>query len=142
MSKSAGFDLDDSVDKAWRGFRRALADRMVGLEVGESFYVEVETPNGEEESGCAPCVQFIRFDEGGLRGEVSGNRYLRAWSRLDKATRRRLVDLGWERPDKQRDQYNFALEVAASGVDQLAAMAVTALREVFAPCVSGLRCRR
>ena len=132
LSKSAGFDLDDSVDKAWRGFRRALADRIVGLEVGESFYVEVETPNGEEEPGCAPYVQVIRFDEDGLRGEVSGNRYLRASSRLDKATRCRLVDLGWARPDKQRDQYNFALEVAASGVDQLAVMAVTALREVFA----------
>ncbi len=132
MSKSAGIDLDDSVDKAWKGFRRALADRLVGLEVGETFHVEVETANGEEEPGCAPYVQVIRFDEGGLRGEVSGNRYLRASSRLDKATRCRLVDLGWARPDKQRDQFNFALEVAASRVDQLAAMAVTALREVFA----------
>lgn len=56
MSESAGFDLDVSVDRAWKGFRAALADRIAGLGLGETCHVEVETADGEEEPGCAPYV--------------------------------------------------------------------------------------
>ena len=132
MSKSARLDLDQVTAKAWRCFRRELADRIANIEPGEVLKVAVEAVVDEPESGCAPYIQFYRGQGNSVLGEVSGNRYLHAAHHLDKDARRRLAEIGWSRPKPKHDLFNFGTEVDQSHVDQLAVMAVTALQEVFA----------
>jgi hypothetical protein len=131
MSKSAGVDLDRATTKAWRRFRRELADRIADLGPGDVLEVAVESVVDEPGSGCAPYLQFRRDEEYSVLGEVSGNRNLRAAHHLDKEARRRLAEIGWSRPRPKRGLFNFLAAVDQSHADQLAVMAVTALREVF-----------
>jgi len=42
LSKSASVDLDRATTKAWRRFRRELADRIAYLGAGEDLQVAVE----------------------------------------------------------------------------------------------------
>jgi len=132
VSKSASLDLDQVTAKAWRCFRRELADRIANIEPGDVLRVAVEAAVDEPESGCAPYIQFCRGAGDSVLGEVSGNRYLHAAHRLDKDARRRLAEIGWSRPKPKHGLFNFGAEVDQSHADQLAVMAVTALQEVFA----------
>jgi len=131
LSKSASVDLDRMTTKAWRRFRRALADRIADLEPGEVLEVAVEAAVDEPESGCAPYLQFRRGEGDSVLGEVSGNHYLHDAHRLDKEARQRLTEIGWSRPKSKHGLFNFLAEVDQSHADQLAVMAVTALHEVF-----------
>jgi len=132
VSKSASLDLDQVTAKAWRCFRRELADRIANMEPGDVLKVAVEAAADEPESGCAPYIQFCRGQGDSVLGEVSGNRYLPAAHHLDKDARRRLTEIGWSRPKPKHDLFNFGTEVDQSHADQLAVMAVNALQEVFA----------
>ena len=131
LSELACVDLDRVTTKAWRGFRHELADRIADLEPGEVLKVAVEAAVDEPESGCAPYIQFCRGEGVSVLGEVSGNRYLHVAHHLDKKVRRRLTEIGWSRPKPKHGLFNFRAEVDQSHADQLAVMAVTALREVF-----------
>ena len=131
MSKSASVDLDQVTAKAWRCFRRELADRIANIGPGEVLKVAVEAAVDEPESGCAPYIQFCRGEGDGVLGEVSGNQYLHAAHRFNKEARRRLAEIGWSRPRPKHGLFNFGAEVDQSRADQLAVMAVTALREVL-----------
>jgi T3SS (YopN, CesT) and YbjN peptide-binding chaperone 3 len=129
LSKSATVDLDRSTTKAWRRFRRELGDRIADLGAGEVFGVAVESAVDEPGSGGAPYLQFRRDESDSVLGEVSGNRNPHAAHRLDKQARRRLAEIGWSRPRQKHGP--FQAEVRESHADQLAVMAVAALREVF-----------
>jgi len=132
LSKSAGVDLDRATAKAWRRFRRELADRIADLGQGEVLAVAVEAPiDNNPKSGCAPYIQFCRGEGDIVLGEVSGNRNLHAAHCLDKQARRRLEEIGWSRPRPKHGLFNFLAEIDQSHADQLAAMAVTAFYEVF-----------
>jgi hypothetical protein len=127
----AGADLDRVTNKAWRRFRRELADRIAYLGAGESLEVGVEAAFGDLTVGGSPFLQFCRGEGDVVLGEVSGNRNLRTADRLDKAARRRLAAMGWSRPRPKRGLFNFQAELDQSHADHLAVMAVSALREVF-----------
>jgi hypothetical protein len=131
LSKSASVDLDRVTTKAWRRFRHELADRIADLGPGEVLGVAVEAAVDEPESGCAPYIQFWRGEGDSVLGEVSGNRNLHAAHRLDREARRRVAEIGWSRPRPKHGLFNFRAEVDQSHADQLAVMAITALREVF-----------
>jgi len=131
LSKSASVDLDRVTTKAWHQFRRELADRIADLGPGQVLEVVVEAAVDETEAGGAPYLQFCGGEEDIVLGEVSGNRYLHAAHRLDKQARRRLGQIGWARPRPKHGVFNYCAEVDQSHADQLAVMAVTALREVF-----------
>ena len=123
MSKSASVDLDRVTAKAWRRFRRELADRIAELEPGEVLDVAVEVAADETESGWAPYIQFCRGEADSVLGEVSGNRNLHAGHRLNKQARRRLAEIGWSRPRPKHSLLNFGFEVDQSHADQLAGSA-------------------
>jgi hypothetical protein len=131
LSKSARVDLDRVTSKAWRRFRRELADRIADLGPGEVLEVAVEAALDNPTSGCAPYLQFCGGEANSVLGEVSGNRYLNPVHRLDKEARRRLEGIGWSRPRPKHGLFNFVAEVDQSHADQLAVMAVTTLYEVF-----------
>ena len=131
LSKSASMDLDRVTTKAWRRFRRELADRIADLGQREVLGVAVETAIDEPQSGCAPYLQFCGGEGDTVLAELSGNRYLHAAHRLNKEARRRLGEIGWSRPRPKHGVFNYRAEVDQSHADQLAVMAVTALYEVF-----------
>ncbi len=131
MSKSANVDLDRVTSKAWRRYRRELADRIADLGQRDVLAVAVEAAIDAPGAGGAPYVQFCGGEGDIVLGEVSGNRYLHASYRLDKDARRRLGEIGWARPRPKHGVFNYRAEVDQSHADQLAVMAVTALREVF-----------
>jgi hypothetical protein len=131
LSKSANVDLDRVTTKAWRRFRRELADRIADLGQGGVLGVAFEAAVDAAQSGGAPYLQFCGGEGDIVLGEVSGNHYLHAAHQLDKEARRRLAEIGWARPRPKRGVFNYRAEVDQSHADQLAAMAVTALREVF-----------
>lgn len=131
MSKSADVDLDRVTSKAWRRYRRELADRIADLGQGEVLGVAIEAAIDAPGAGDMPYVQFCGGEADIVLGEVSGNRYLHTAHRLDKDARRRLGEIGWARPRPKKGVFNYRAEVDRSHADQLAVMAVTALREVF-----------
>jgi hypothetical protein len=131
LSKSAGVDLDRVTTKAWRRFRRELADRIADLGRGEVLGIAVEAAVDEPGSGGAPYLQFCGGAGDSVLGEVSGNRNLHTAHHLDKEARLRLAAIGWLRPKPKHGLFNFRAEVQQSHADQLAVMAVAALREVF-----------
>lgn len=131
LGKSADVDLDRATKKAWRRFRQGLAERISGLEPDEFIGVVVETAAGDTGAECAPYVQILRAGADEVIGEVSGNHYLSQAHRLSKDDRRRLVEIGWSRPTPKAGLFNFRVEVDLSYADQVAAMTVSALREVF-----------
>jgi hypothetical protein len=131
LGKSADVDLDRATKKAWRRFRQELGERISGLERDEFIGVVVETAAGDAGAECAPYVQILRDGADEVIGEVSGNHYLSQAHRLSKQDRRRLTEIGWSRPTPKEGLFNFRVEVDLSHADQVAAMTVSALREVF-----------
>jgi len=131
LDKAASVDLDRATTKAWRRFRRELADRIAYLGAGEGLEVAVEAAIDDPSFGCTPYLQFYRDEGDNVLGEASGNRNLHTAHRLDREARRRLAEIGWSRPRPKHGLFNFQTEVDQSHADQLAVMAVTALREVF-----------
>ena len=123
-------DVARSTKRAWKQFRRVLADRIERLGEAEPLLIEVEAPELEDAAaGCAPYVQVLWCGDE-LVAEVASNMYLHASYRLDKASRRRLREIGWLRPAEGRsDNYQFWFDL--DYVDKVADMATRALREVF-----------
>jgi hypothetical protein len=126
-------DLEKATKKAWRAFRNELADRLSGLAPHQSISVGVESAVVDDpSSGTAPYVQFARGNGDLVRAEVSGNQYLHSAHRLSKVGRRSLAALGWSRPMPKLGRFNFEFDADTSHADQLAALTVVTLREVFA----------
>ena len=133
MSRAANVDLEKATKKAWRAFRNELADRLSGLAPHQSISVGVESAVVDDpSSGTAPYVQFARGNGDLVRAEVSGNQYLHSAHRLSKVGRRSLAALGWSRPMPKLGRFNFEFDADTSHADQLAALTVVTLREVFA----------
>lgn len=131
MSESVDGDLDRATQKAWRRFRRDLADRIADLGPSEVVAVTVESAFEDSGPGCAPYLRFRKDAVDTVTGEISGNSQLHLAHRLDKSARGRLVDIGWSQPRPKRGRSSFMAEVDSSHADKLAVMAVSALREVF-----------
>ncbi|MEP7089640.1 MAG: hypothetical protein ABI776_05965 [Nocardioidaceae bacterium] len=134
MSEFEEMDLDRSTERAWSTFRAGLADRVAAMDDDEFITVEVETSAGEEDSeGAAPYVQLCGWGDLMVRCEVSSNHVLAGRHRLDADAVALLGSLGWSGPGHGPDEgsSNFWADLPLSHADQLAAMTVRALREVF-----------
>ncbi len=119
-------DLDESVERAWKQYRAALAEALDGLGEDESIQIELEA--GSDNGGTTPYVQFLRLPNDILL-EAASNRFLAGTWRLDKSARRRLRDLGYVKPTEQMP--NYWLTLPTDHVDRAAALAVAALREGY-----------
>lgn len=126
----ARVDLDKATERAWRQLQLDLAQRIADLEEGEVLLLELEVPECEEV--CAPYVQVVTSTPLHSRVEAVSNHYLSLEYRLDKAARRALRALGWEKPDDRTENYWLDIE-RGDEVDaqDAAGMMVRALREVY-----------
>lgn len=130
------FDLERTVDRAWGAFQSRLADHLADM--GDDDVLVVALAGGDDnDSGAMPYVQFSGWAGDRLRGEVASNHYLRPAHRLHAESEAQLEAAGWlsptHAPDEEADagSTNFHLDVPRSYADRLAAMAVTALRDVW-----------
>ena len=121
--------FDQVTDAAWRRFRHDLADRITDLGHGELLELTSESRDVELESRCAPQLEFRREADVVLARVTCDSVDPRQG--LDKKARRRLVVIGWSKQKSPEGVVEFIAEVALAFADQLAAMVVAALREVF-----------
>lgn len=121
-------DEFEGVEDAWREFRQALADRISEQEDSDHILWELDVPERFEHP-TGPYIQVWWHDCAQPVAQVSSNRVLDDKFHLDKVQRRRLRDMGWQRPGK--GQQNYWVTVDTAYVDQVADLLVRALREVF-----------
>ncbi|MDC5696553.1 YbjN domain-containing protein [Intrasporangium calvum] len=118
-----------TIDSAWRGFRRALADAVDGLGDGEWLSVALDPGEALEVVDRAlPGVELGR-EGASIVLEAPGNRVLPADRRLSAAGQRLLRGLGLRRGSRTDPTYRATYPL--SHVDEAAAVAVAVLRDVF-----------
>lgn len=124
-----GAGVEESVEAAWRDFRRRLADRVAELtDEDDRVLVEVLTGLGEDDlSGRVPWVRFEWFGPTEVSLDV-GSGSLDERFVLADGVRRRLLDAGWSVDESTRDLY---LDADDREVDRLACLAVEVLREGY-----------
>lgn len=128
----AGFDIDAGTSQAWREFTARLGDFLAGMQ--ESDVLQVGTLHeADADDGVAPHVWFLNWGEGRLRGEVCSNANLAPKFWLDAEDESTLLALGWWAPEPDREwaSDNWYHLTRGGGADELAVMAVGALREVY-----------
>jgi hypothetical protein len=122
-------DLGLATDDAWRRFRHELADRIADLPSDEMVEVTGEAMINRLGLESTPSVEFGRDGEI-VFGRVTGA-CVHAKAGVAKKARRHLATIGWDKDKSPYGEVEFRAEVDVSHVDVLAAMTVTALREVF-----------
>lgn len=129
------FDFDDGVDRAWKAFTLALADHLTAMRTDDTLTLDWLDETTVD--GFAPWIQFLLWDDEYVRAEVSSNPYLAPRYALDAESENRLCALGWQRPthlpaDAPGDGSSaFFVDVETRRSDQLAALTVTTLREIW-----------
>ncbi len=122
-------DLDRATERAWRMVELDLAQRIARLDEGEAILLELDTPDWEE-SG-APYVRVV-WTAAGPQAEAVSNHYLAPQYRLDKAARRALREVGWEKPGQRSRNYSWLVEAGDEFDAEVAAkVMVFALRDVY-----------
>ncbi|RDI24082.1 hypothetical protein DEU38_111159 [Rhodococcus sp. AG1013] len=127
--------FDHAIDRSWTRFQSRLADHLSAMRNDDILildWIEETTVDG-----FTPWVQFLVWDDEYVRSEVSSNAYLAPRHVLSPESEDRLCALGWERPtrlpDEEPDEGSpaFFVDKEQRWADQLAAMTVTTLREVW-----------
>lgn len=127
--------FDRDVDLAWREFRAHLADHVAEMRDGDGLVLE---PLAEESTGPAgPCVQFYAWGDEQVRCEVPSNTHLSDNRRLRPDDEALLLAMGLQAPSRGADDPEdggspaFWIDRSSLWADQLAELAVRALREVW-----------
>ena len=127
----AAFDIDGSTARAWRQFTARLGDFLADMQECDVLLVGT-LHELDEGAGATPYVQVLNWGGDRLRGEVCGNAYLAPQFWLDAEDESALLDLGWSAPEADRETTTENwFHLTDGGVDELAVMAVGALREVY-----------
>jgi len=115
-------DLDTMIEAAWKGYRTGLSEALDALEDDQGILIEFDA------EGASPYVQALRLGEEVLL-EAASNHVLDDPWKLDKADRKRLRGMGFNRPCDGMP--NYWIRLPLTHVDQVASMAVEAMRDVF-----------
>ena len=127
MTNSDIDNFDREVQRAWIAFRDQLADRIAAMSDDDLLVVE----SGFEDADLSPCAQFLGWG-GVVRCEVPSNPYLRKdrWLRDEDVAM--LLDLGFHQPNPgPLGSPAYFVDLDSSRADQLATLAVSALRDVW-----------
>jgi hypothetical protein len=131
------FDLDKRLAMAWVQMRSRLSAALSGLANDETMNIVLPSAYDENDlEGAIPYLQFIGFDDGAVRGEVSSNHFLDERHRLSDAQGQALLELGWGAPASNPDEDdnsspNFWIDAEPEALAELAEAAVGAIRDVF-----------
>ncbi|GAB93035.1 TY-Chap domain-containing protein [Gordonia rhizosphera] len=117
------FDVDASIDGAWRVFRNDLADRLAALRVGDGFVVEQSRDFPEGPHGV---LTFTVTGTRRIRCTVADDDLHPTASFHDEQVTA-MITAGWHRLRDGRLIY----EVGRRRVDELAHVAVDALRDIW-----------
>lgn len=132
MDNLDGFDLDRSVQRAWREFRERLADHIAKM--ADDEYLILNSPEeGQGNSSSSPYIQFCGFAATAVRCEVSSNAFLDERFMLSPSDEHELTGAGWHAPADAdgHGSGNFYIDLERDHADQASAMAVGALRDVL-----------
>lgn len=127
------------LDRAWREFRRQLADYVATIEDHEILQLLVQVGTEEEERhGAAPYVQLVGWGGGELvRAEACSNHYLDDRYLLDAHAEQALAEAGWSAPtfapdgDPDGGSANWWTDHELRHADLVAHRATVALRDAF-----------
>ncbi|MDH6680551.1 hypothetical protein M2284_004780 [Rhodococcus sp. LBL1] len=132
------FDItsfDEAVDRSWITFQHNLADHLSAMQNDDILILDwIEESTVE---GFTPWMQFLLWDNEFVRAEVSSNAYLAPLYTLAPEAEERLCELGWARPthlpheDPDDGSPAFFVDKEQRWADQIAAMTVTTLREIW-----------
>ncbi|WFR71740.1 hypothetical protein P9209_23755 [Prescottella defluvii] len=132
------FDItsfDEAVDRSWITFQHNLADHLSAMRNDDILILDwIEESTVE---GFTPWMQFLLWDNEFVRAEVSSNAYLAPLYTLAPEAEERLCELGWGRPThlphEEPDDGSpaFFVDKEQRWADQIAAMTVTTLREIW-----------
>lgn len=117
---------------SWEAFTLRLAEGLRRMAV-ESFLI-LSQP--DDDAGSRGYLQFAHWDKGsgeptGLRVEAAGSRNLPATRRLTPVQEERLGALGWKPPAPEDACQNHVREWDMPPPDEVAAVVVQTLREVY-----------
>jgi len=136
-SEPPEFDLDRRVAMAWAQLHSRLTAALTALANDETMNIVLPSAYDEDElAGAVPYLQFIGFDNGAVRGEVSSNHFLDERHRLSDAQGQALLELGWGAPatDPATDESyspNFYIDAEPRALPELADAVVGAIKDVF-----------
>ncbi len=132
------FDLDKRLAVAWTQMSGRLAEALDGLGDEESLSIQLPSAYDEHDlKGAIPYLQFVGYDDGSVRGEVSSNHVLDERHRLTDVQGRALLELGWSAPASNSDDLegddgpNFWIHVRPDSSAEIAEASVGAIRDVF-----------
>ena len=124
-----------SIDHDWVAFRDGLSKHLAAMEVDDILIFEWhEAPVS---SGSPPWIQFLRWSNRDIRGEVVSNAYLAPRYRIAPRREELLCGLGWNRPTRLPEDPGdsgspaFYVDRKMRKTRRLAALTVTTLRDFW-----------
>jgi len=123
------FDIDRSIAQAWTEFSVRLSEVISVMD--DSADLTIGTESGSDDP--APFVRFSCPERHRVRCEAAGNAVLGKDFQLSAEQLATMEQLGWlpPRPDGSHPTTNFWVEAPQEESDRLAALAVSALRDVY-----------
>lgn len=129
MPEYDDFDLDRSTREAWRRFADSLGE-VISMMDDTSDLTIGSVANSTD---TVPFVRFRSVTRDLLRAEAASNAILADDYQLSPDQLTQLEDMGWQPPVATGPQAteNFWIEMGQERSDELAELAVTAMREVY-----------
>ena len=129
MADMDDFDLDRSTAEAWTGFQLRLAEVVSVMDETADLTIGVESVSED----AAPYLRFSAPDRHLVRCEAASAATLGRGPRFGEEQVATLKALGWREPSDQppRPTPNFWVEAEQERSDQVSALAVAALRDVY-----------
>lgn len=126
MADITDFDLDRSTAEAWTEFQARLSE-VVSV-IDGSGDLTIGTQSGAGAGG--PFVRFTSPAPDLIRSEAAGNDVLGPHFQLTADQQATLQKLGWK-PMTDAEGSSYAVELPQEDSDQIAALAVAALKDVY-----------
>nr|WP_294691280.1 YbjN domain-containing protein [uncultured Friedmanniella sp.] len=129
MADMDDFDLDRSTAEAWTGFQTRLAEVVSVMDETADLTIGVESVTED----AAPYLRFSTPDRDLVRCEAASAATLGGGPRFGAEQVATLKALGWREPSDSppRPTPNFWVEEEQERSDQVSALAVAALRDVY-----------
>ncbi|MGV8849837.1 MAG: T3SS (YopN, CesT) and YbjN peptide-binding chaperone 1 [Propionibacteriaceae bacterium] len=123
------FDIDRSTDEAWHSFAERLSEVLSMMDEDAELRLGTLAPDDD----VSPYIAYDCPALGRLVAEASSNAVLADDYQLAASQLARMDELGWRAPTTEGDtpSGNFTSDWSQEQTDDLAALSVTTMREVY-----------